>query len=281
MNTAYDELQDVIDITKITKITLNEIELEKEATFKLMKEIATDEIIATSIVFWTKDSRINIIVDHDYYGDEEIYFKETKLKQKTKIKLIPESLTQLWKDPETGMNLPLKTKAYLKEEKIREEIRQSEIEENNRKNYERIKKLIEEKLEEVEIFEFEPFTIIEGGVFNRCRYVTLPKTFPIPKREYCVGDTEFYRSMTKTTKYVDFVGLAGMKDNRPCILFRYALNSLNDTANLKNLINKAIKENKFTPVIGISQEIIGEEDLDKVIQEIKKELESEQNNSKQ
>lgn len=30
--------------------------------------------------------------------------------------MTPESPTQLWKDPETGMDLPLKTQAYLEEE---------------------------------------------------------------------------------------------------------------------------------------------------------------------
>lgn len=273
MFTAYDELQDIIDISKITKITLGEIELEKEATFELMKEIVTEDIIATSIVFWTKDSRINIIVDHDYYGDEEIYFKETKLKQKTKIKVIPKSLTQLWKDPETGMNLPLKTKAYLDEEKKKEEIRQKEIARYKQEKYERAKNVIEKQLEETEEFEFEPFTIIKGGDFNRCRYITLPEDFPIPNTDHYLGDTQFYRNMKLIEKYVDFVGLAGMKNNKPCILFKYALNSLKDAKDLQELVIDAIDEHKFTPVLGISQEIIGGQDLDEVIQEIKKELE--------
>lgn len=277
MFTAYDELQDIIDITKITKITLNEIELEKEATFELMKEITTEDIIATSIVFWTKNSRINIIVDHNYYGDEEIYFKETKLKQKTKIKVIPESLTQLWKDPETGMNLPLKTKAYLKDEKKKEEIRQKEIEKYKNEKYQKIKRIIEEKLNGAEEFEFEPFTIIEGGDYNRCRYITLPKNFPIPKSSYFLDNEEFYKNMETTKTYADFIGLAGIKDNKAQILLRYGSNSLNNIEDLKELVNKAIKENKFTPVLGISQEIIGGKDLDNTIQEIKKELENELN----
>lgn len=87
MFTAYDELKNVIDITKITKITLNEIELEKEATFELMKEIEIEDIF-NDIVFWTKDSRIDIIIDYaDYdYDYGTIRFEETKLNKKLKLK---------------------------------------------------------------------------------------------------------------------------------------------------------------------------------------------------
>lgn len=276
MFTAYDELKNVINITKITKITLDEIELEKEATFKLMKEIETEDIF-DGIVFWTKDSRIDKVKEYDYYGDEETYFEETKLKQKTNVKVIPESLVQLWKDPETKMHLPLKTKAYLKEENKRAEMLKKEIEENNKRNYERTKNLIETQLKATEKFKFESFTIIKGGDFDRCRYITLPKTFPIPKYSHDLYFDKFYENMTQAKKYVDFIGLAGMKNNKPCILFGYSADSLKNAKDLRDLVNKAIKENKFTPVLGISQEAIGGQDLDRVMQEIKKELENELN----
>lgn len=280
MFTAYDELQDIVDINEITKITLDEIELEKEATFELMNKIEIDEMI-DGIVFWTSNSRIDKIVDYndyDYdYGEVQICFKETKLTQKTKLKLIPKSLTTLWRDPETGMDLPLKTKAYLDEEKKKEEIRQKEIARYNQEKYDRAKNVIKKQLEETEEFEFEPFTIIEGGDFNRCRYITLPEDFPMPNADYYLGSTQFYRNMKLTKKYIDFVGLAGMKNHKPCILFKYALNSLKDAKDLQDLVIDAINKHKFTPVLGISQEIIGGQDLDKVIQEIKKELETAQN----
>lgn len=123
MFTAYDSLQDVIDISEITKITFGEIELEKKATFELMKDVEIYEML-DGIVFWTKDSRIDKVIELDYYGDPEIIFKETKLKQATKIKVMPESLKELWNDPETRMNLPLKTKAYFKRKKEQEEFKQ-------------------------------------------------------------------------------------------------------------------------------------------------------------
>lgn len=143
MFTAYDELQDIVDINDITKITLDEIELEKEATFELMNGIELDEMI-DGIVFWTSDSRIDKIVDYNDYDYDygEIRFQETKLTQKTKLKLIPKSLTTLWRDPETGMDLPLKTKAYSEEEKKKEEIRQKEIARYNQEKYERAKNVI-------------------------------------------------------------------------------------------------------------------------------------------
>lgn len=275
MFTTYDELQDTIDISKITKITLGKVELEKETTFELMKEIATEDIF-NDIVFWTKDSRIDKTVDYDYYDYGEICFKETKLQQKTQIKVTPESLKETWKDPKTGIHLPMKTKAYLKEEKIKEEIKQKEIEKYKNEKYQKIKRIIEEKLNGAEEFEFEPFTIIEGGDYNRCRYITLPKNFPIPKSSYDLYFDKFYENMETAKTYVDFIGLAGMKDNKAQILLRYGSNSLNNIEDLKELVNKAIKENKFTPVLGISQEIIGGKNLDIIIQEIKKELKNKQ-----
>lgn len=277
MFTAYDELQDVVDINAIIKVTLGEIELEKEAVFELMDGIEIDEML-DDIAFWTNDSRIDKSIDCGLYDDddEQVCFKETKLKQKTKLKIIPKSLTTLWNDPKTGMNLPIKTEAYLKREKEKEEFRQKAIEESNKRNYERAKNLIEKQLEETEEFEFEPFTIIEGGDFNRCRYITLPEDFPIPKYSHDLYFDKFYENMTVTKKYVDFIGLAGMKNNKPCILFGYSADSLKNAKDLQDLVNEAIKENKFTPVLGISQEIIGVKDLDLIIQEIKKELEKEQ-----
>ena len=275
MFTAYDELQDVVDITKITEITLDEIELDVNKTLELMKGIEIEDLFS-GLTIWTKTSRLDRITEYDEFGDEQTYFTETKLKPKTKIKVVPESLKEMWRDPETGMHLPVKTKAYLKEEE-KEEIRQREIEESNKKKYERAKNLIETQLKEVEQFKFEPFTIIVGGMFNRCRYITLPKTFPIPKYSHDLYFDNFYENMTQSKKYVDFIGLAGMKNNKPCILFGYSTDSLKDTKDLQDLVNKAIKENKFTPVLGISQEIIGGKDLDIVMREIKKELENELN----
>lgn len=280
MFAAYDDLRAVINPKDIIKITLGEVELEKYTTFELMTEIEIKDIV-DDLVFWTKDSRIDKIKEYDYEEDYSFaYYKATKLEQKTKIKVYPDSLKKLWKDPKTGMDLPLKTKAYLEKEKKEEEIRQKKKEEQNKKQYNEIKNLIETQLEETEEYEFEPFTIIKGGEFNRCRYVTLPSNFPIPHNRYFLDDEEFYKKHEKTKTYVDFVGLAGMKNGKAQILFRYGSNSLNDVKDLKDLVNKAIKENKFTPVIGISQEMIGERDLDAIIQEIKKELENEQNNSK-
>ena len=278
---TYDDLRAVINPKEIIKITLNKIELEKYTTFELMTKIEINDII-DDLVFWTKDSRIDKIKEYDYEEDYSFaYYKETKLKPKTKIKVIPESLKETWKDPKTELYLPLKTKAYLEKEKKEEEKRKKEIEENNKRNYEKAKNIIENQIETTEKFEFTPFTIIEGGMYNACRYITLPKNFPIPNDDYYLDSTKFYKNMSQTKKYVDFVGLAGIKNNKPCIIFRYALNSLKDAKDLKALVDKAISENKFTPVLGISQEIIGGKDLDDIIQEIKMELENEQNNSKQ
>lgn len=121
MKTAYDYLIEEVGPEEITKITLGEIEIEKEATFELMKKIDI-EYVFNDIVFWTKDSMINKITDYSDYECGEVRFKERKLKPNTKIKVTPESLKELWKDPETGMHLPAKTKTYIEEEKGKEEI---------------------------------------------------------------------------------------------------------------------------------------------------------------
>lgn len=145
---------------------------------------------------------------------------------------------------------------------------------NNNGRYEKTKSLIEEHLNEIEEFEFKPFTIIEGGRYNDCRYVTLPTNFPVPKSAYYLGSDKFYKNFETTTNYVDFVGLIGMKNNRPCILCRYALNTLLNTGDLKELVTKAIRQNKFTLVLGISKENACGKDLNDIIHQIKEELEN-------
>lgn len=121
MKTAYDYLIEEVEPEEITKITLGEIELEKEATFELMKEIDIVYVF-NDIVFWTKDSMINKTIDYTNYECGEVRFKERKLKPNTKIKVTPESLKEVWRDPETEMHLPTKTKAYLEEEKEKEKL---------------------------------------------------------------------------------------------------------------------------------------------------------------
>lgn len=267
---AYEELIKVVKPEEIKKITINSIELDKEKTLELMKETTIDKLLE-DLTFWAEDFKINIQIDDSDFVTE-IYFIVIPLKPTTKYKINPESLTETWLDPETGQRLPLKTKAYLEEEKRKEELRQKEIDEYNKKRYERAKNRIETQLKEVEQFKFKPFTIIEGGRFNRCRYITLPDSFPVPKSDYCVDNTEFYKGMEKTRKYVDFVGLAGMKNNEPCVLFKCASDSLKNAKDLQKIVNQAIKENKFTPILGISQESIGRKILDIVIEEIIEEL---------
>lgn len=113
MFTAYEELVKVVKPEEITKITLGEIELAKETTLELMKETTIVDIFE-KLIFWTEDSRIEKVKDYNFDGDFCPYYKKTKIKPRTKV--TPESLTELWKDPETGMDLPLKTQAYLEEE---------------------------------------------------------------------------------------------------------------------------------------------------------------------
>ena len=115
MKTAYDYLIAEVNPEEIMKVTLNELELDVEKTLELMKETYID-MLFDDLVFWTKNARFDRVIEYDYYGDETIYFQERKIKQKTKKKVIPDSLVEMWIDPVTQERLPFKTKAYLKEE---------------------------------------------------------------------------------------------------------------------------------------------------------------------
>lgn len=77
MFTAYEELVKVVKPEEITKITLGEIELEKETTLELMKETTIVDILE-KLIFWTEDSRIEKVKDYNFDGDLCPYYKKIK-----------------------------------------------------------------------------------------------------------------------------------------------------------------------------------------------------------
>lgn len=66
---------------EITKVTLNDLELDVEKTLELMKETDID-VLFDDLVFWTKNARFDRVIEYDCYGDETTYFQGRKIEQK-------------------------------------------------------------------------------------------------------------------------------------------------------------------------------------------------------
>lgn len=257
MKTAYDYLTAEVNPEEITKVTLNELELDVEKTLELMKETDID-VLFDDLVFWTKNSRLDRVTEYDYYGHETIYFQERKIKQKTKKKVIPDSLVEMWTDPVTQERLPFKTKAYLKEEeKYRIQAKREEIKYRKEK-FQELKDRVNEYIRLSEETKIEPLSIIVGGRHDVCRYITLPENFPMPT-SFAIYTEPFYRDMNEDVlHYIDYVGIAGVMDGelQPLFEYREPFLCLFDEAEkneIRELINNAIKEDLFSIVIGISE----------------------------
>lgn len=104
----------VVKSEEIKKITINNIELDKDKTLELMKETTINNILE-ELIFWTEYFWVE--KGYKYTGGLCPYYKKTRIKPEIEIKVVPESIQTLWKEPETGKGFPLKTKAYLEEEK--------------------------------------------------------------------------------------------------------------------------------------------------------------------
>lgn len=280
MKTAYDYLTAEVNPEEITKVTLNELEFDVKKTLELMKETDID-VLFDDLVFWTKNARYDRAIEYDHYGDKTIYFQERKIKQKTKKKIVPDSLVEMWTDPVTQERLPFKTKAYLKEEeKYRIQTKKEEIKYRKEK-FQELKDRVNEYIRLSEKSKIEPLTIIVGGRNDVCRYITLPQSFPMPKSStFYLRLEDFYKNMNKDIfYYIDFAGIAGVMDGKLQPLFRFGESTLamfieSERNEIKRLINNAIKDGKFAIVVGISEVSAGALDVgmaaEKVVEEFKK-----------
>lgn len=283
MTTAYDNLTTVVEPEKITKITLNELELDVDRTLELMKETEIEDLFS-GLVFWTKTSKINRTTGYDdLYDCEKEYFQEIQLRPKTKKKVVPDSLVEMWRDPETREELPYKTKAYLKrEEEIRLEKEKREIK-YRQEQFQAIKDKINKYTDITEKANIEPLTIMKGGIHDVCRYVVLPKNFPIPRSSFLfIKNEDFYKDMDQEVmSCIDFAGMAGVYKGKLQPLFKYGESCLDmfteeEQQEIRDLINNAINEGKLATIVGISEVSSNFSHLgvdpaaDKVVEEFKK-----------
>ena len=268
---TIEELKELIDLKEIKKITLGDIELDIEKTLELMEETPI-EYIFEDLEIWCEDFKIIIICEeYDFY--EEYYFKKINLKPKTKIKVIPESLKRTWTDPETGKQLPVRTKAYY-EKKKQEEIADVKIMEER---FKAVEEKITKKAEEASTYIFEPFTVIKGGMYNDCRYITLPEEFEMPNDDLMCLSQEFYSKMNDAkVGSINFVGVAARVDDENKVMFRCNGRTFDKAPHIKEKVEKLIKEKKLTPVVGFSPESMRssdpEEEVERIVTEFKKHM---------
>lgn len=102
----------------------------------------------------------------------------------------------------------------------------------------------------------------------------MPKT-----SSFYIHTEDFYKDMKDIVSYIDFVGIAGVMDEKLQPLFRFGESSLamfdeTERNEIKELINNAIKDGKFAIVVGISEVSADGLDVgevaDKVVEEFRK-----------
>lgn len=269
--TTIKELKELIDLKEIKKITLGDIELDIEKTLELMKETPI-EYIFEDLEIWGKDFKIIIVCEeYDFY--EEYYFKKINLKPKTTIKVIPESLKRTWTDPETDKELPVRTEAYYEKQK-QDEIANAKMMEER---FKAVEEKITKKTEEASTYTFEPFTVIVGGMYNDCRYITLPEEFEMPNDDLMRLSQEFYSNMDETkVDSINFVGVAARVDGENKVMFRCNGKTFDKAPHIKEKVEKLIKEHILTPVVGFSPESMRssdqEEEVERIVTEFKKHM---------
>lgn len=270
---TIEELKELIDLKEIKKITLGDVELDIEKTLELMEETPI-EYIFEDLEIWCKDFKIVIICeeiggyDFDY---DEYYFKKINLKPKTTIKVVPESLKRTWTDPETGKQLPVRTKAYYEKQKQDEIANVKMMEER----FKAVEEKINKKAEEASVYIFEPFTVIKGGLYNNCRYITLPEEFEMPNDDLMCLSQEFYSKMNDAkVGSINFVGVAARVDDENKVMFRCNGKTFDKAPHIKEKVEKLIKEHILTPVVGFSPGSMRssdpEEEIERIVTEFKK-----------
>lgn len=284
---AFEELEKLIAIEKITAITTRSASLSIPETLELMKDTSVTNLI-TDLTFWAKDEKI-IIDEYEDEWDTDIELVRVSLKPNRKlVKGTPESVTETWLDPETRKHLPFKTDEY--------HVKQKELKEANAKRRaEDEKRFIQDvrdqaaRLERyyanLPVVEVEPFTIIKGGIGgDSCRYITLPNDFPASLSSLALMG-EFYSEVSKELRRViDFVGYAGMERDKLETIGRYqpTTRRADDTVERTQALDKheevhkvAESDGRIVKVVGFCIErLIGLDlgTLDEVAEKLKVEL---------
>lgn len=284
---ALKELKDLINIEKITAITTSTANLSINETLELMKNVNIEDL-NVDLTFWTKDDKVIVEeVEDEWSLDELILVKHSLKPEKGLVKGVPESVTKVWKDPETGKAFPFKTNAYHdREMKKKEEKEKLDRQRDEDFVNQVISKTEANKahFENLSTIENNPFTIIEGGYGNRCRYITLPKDFPFSEFSYgLIG--EFYSGMDKELRnVVDLSGIAIVNDYGELeVVSRYAPleikenypdKKINALKNYNELYSSLAKDGKIVKVVGFCAETISYNmgTLDEVAENLRNEL---------
>lgn len=282
---SLKELSRLINIEDITAITTNTVALSIPETLKLMGDVDV-ESLNTDLTFWTKDQKVFV----DGYGewDSEVQFMRISLiPPKDLIEGIPESVTTVWEDPESGKRLPFKTEAYYdklrKKEKAEDELKK----ENANKVIRDLNVQIEEDknyFNNLPTVKDEPFTIIKGGLNNNCRYITLPKSFPYSKSSYGLLGNFYSEISEESCAAVDFSGIAVINNGDLEVVSRYLPSNIEENyteehiqaLNKRNELYETSEENgKLVKIIGFAIESLDYRELgtlDEVAKKLKDEL---------
>lgn len=286
---SLEQLKRLINVEDITAITTKEATLSIPETLELMSDVNV-ESLNSDLTFWTKKEKIIVYVYEDKYDEwnSEVQLMKVNLTpSKGLIKGVPESVTNVWEDPESGKSLPFKTDAYyhkqIELEKIKFErakaAEEKAVEELNAKN-----KKDENYFNSLKTVEEEPFTIIKGGRNNNCRYVIVPKDYPYSRSTYGLLNDFYNKVSPESRAVIDFSGIAANKNGKLEIAARYLPLNVEEhytkerrlaTIKHNELYDKLEENSKFVKVIGFSIESLNYNELgtlDEVAEKLRDEL---------
>lgn len=285
---SLEELKRLVDIESITTITTHAASLSIKETLELMSEVNLSNLNA-DLTFWTKDQKI-VVSETEYGWGTEIELVRVSIKpSKGLIKGTPESVTDVWLDPKSGRSFPFKTKSYHEEEKADKDARYEREKENERRLVRDLSVKIEKNndyFSNLPKVEEAPFTIIKGGIGGDCRYIILPRSFPVSNGAYVLIG-EFYSDINSDLRRaVDFSGFASMAGGELEASVRYApptieeyyseerveaLNKYND------LYKKLENDGQIVKIVGFCAETLSRRELgtldevaEKLVTELKK-----------
>lgn len=283
---SLEELKRLVDIESITTITTHAASLSIKETLELMDGVSLDNL-NTDLTFWTKDQKVVVYETEDDWGTEIELVSVSLKPAKGLIKGTPESVTDVWQDPESGKYLPFKTKSCHEKEKADKDARDARAKEDERRLVRDLNMRIErinEQFSNLPKVEEAPFTIIKGGIGENCRYITLPRNFPVSKTTYgLIG--EFYNGMNSDLRgAVDFSGFASINGGKLEASVRYAPPTIEehyseervDALNKYNdLYEKLENDGQIVKIVGFCIETLSYREmgtLDEVAEKLREEL---------
>ena len=220
---AFEELEKLIAIEKITAITTHSTSLSIPETLELMKDTSVMNLI-TDLTFWTKDEKIIIDEYEDEWNTDIELIKISLKPNKNLVKGTPESVIETWLDPKTRKHLPFKTDEYHAKQKELKEANAKRRAENEKKFIQEVRDRtvkLERYYANLPVVEADPFTIIKGGFNDNCRYITLPSDFPASASSIALMNDYYSKMNNKLRRVIDFIGYAGMENGRLETINRY------------------------------------------------------------